>query len=321
MKNVLVVGGAGFIGSQVNKMLDQAGYQTIVLDNLSRGHRHTVVHGTFIEGDLGDRALLNKIFTQYTIDAVMHFAAFIDVGESVIEPAKYYQNNVINTFHLLDVMKKHSILNFIFSSSAAVYGLPQKKQIEETHPCLPINPYGETKLMVEKILHDFYHAYGLKSCSLRYFNAAGGDPDGEIKNFNQKPSNLIPIILKSLKKNEAITIFGTDYSTPDGTCIRDYIHVFDLGSAHISAMERLWNGAPTSCYNLGNGEGYSIREVIESVKRVTKLNPKVIEGKRREGDPPFLVANCDKARDELNWKPKFGHLDFMVEHAWKAMFQ
>lgn len=319
-KTILVVGGAGFIGSHVNKMLYEAGYDTVVLDNLTKGNRKAVTHGVFIEGDMADSECLDLLFQKYSIDAVMHFAASIDVGESISDPAKYYVNNVSNTLNLLNAMLRHSVKKFIFSSSAAVYGIPQEKQISEAHPCRPINPYGETKLIVEKILRDFDQAYGLTSCCLRYFNAAGGDPQGEIKNYKSKESNLIPVALRSLlEPNCSLTIFGSDYPTPDGTCIRDYVHICDLGSAHIIAMEQLLAGKPSSTYNLGNGEGFSVREVIHAVEKVTGRKLNVIEGPRRPGDPPYLVADAQKALRELGWKPQYPTLEAMIEHAWNGL--
>lgn len=319
-KNILIAGGAGYIGSHVNKMVDQAGYRTIVYDNLSTGNRKAVTRGRFIQGDLADTEELDQVFLEFSIDVVMHFAAHIDVGESVTHPAKYYRNNVINTINLLDVMARHSVGTFIFSSSAAIFGNPQEIPITESHPTHPINPYGETKLIVEHILRDYANAYGLKYTSLRYFNAAGGDPDGEVRNYKVKESNLIPVVLRSLKRpNGSVTIFGTDYPTPDGTCIRDYIHICDLGQAHVNAMTKLLDGADSACYNLGNGQGFSVREVIDSAEKTTGLPVNVVEGSRRLGDPPILVADSKKAKQALNWFPKFPSLDEMIDHAWKAL--
>ena len=317
-KFILIVGGAGFIGSHVNKMLHRAGYETIVLDNLSCGHREAVRYGIFIEGDLADTALLNHIFESYSIEAVMHFAAFIDVGESVINPAKYYLNNVVHTLNLLTAMQRYEVKNFIFSSTAAIFGYPLEPLIKEDHPCKPINPYGETKWIIEKMVRDFEAAYGLKFCCLRYFNAAGGDPEVEIKNHQIQTSNLIPRILLSLKKSDSIvTIYGNDYSTPDGTCIRDYIHIEDLGTAHILAMEQLLVGSSSKCYNLGNGQGFSVKEVIHAVESVLSRKVQVVEGERRLGDPPILLADPTKATHELNWHPRYS-LEEMIEHAWRA---
>jgi len=319
-KIILVVGGAGYIGSHVNKLLKDAGYNTVVLDNLSRGNREAVLFGSFLQGDIADSACLDALFSSQKIDAVMDFAAFIDVGESMGDPLKYYRNNVGATVNLLEAMRRYDVKTFIFSSTAAIFGLPQQHKINESHPCMPINPYGRSKLMVEHILADLESTYGIKSSCLRYFNAAGGDPDGEIKYFPRKESNLIPLVLKNLKNpSGALTIYGTDYPTADGTCIRDYIHINDLGSAHIAAMEQLFAGAPSSHYNLGNGEGFSVREVIAAAEKVTGLKVNVVEGDRRPGDPPILMADFSKARRELKWKPRFSSLETMISHAWKAM--
>jgi UDP-glucose 4-epimerase len=318
-KCVLVVGGAGFIGSYVNKCLNRAGYNTIVLDNLSKGHRNAVCYGTFIEGDIADKKLLNQIFQTHSIDAVMHFAGLTDVGESMRDPLKYYINNVAYTLNLLESMQEHAVNNFIFSSSAAIFGVPQKPFIDVDHPQIPINPYGQSKLMVETILKDLSNLRHLKYCSFRYFNAAGGDPDGEIKNYRTKENNLIPVILQNLQSKIPVTINGTDYPTFDGTCIRDYVHIHDIATAHISAMERLFNGYPSACYNLGNGSGFSIKQVIESVERMTNQKVITIEGARRDGDPHSLVACSDKAKKELGWQPLYPDLDLMVSHAWQAL--
>lgn len=319
LPTILIAGGAGFIGSQVNKMLNKAGYKTLILDNLSQGNALTVQSGELIKGDIGDKHLLSQIFSTHSIEAVMHFAAFIDVGESVREPSKYYFNNVVNTLTLLNTMIEHNIKKFIFSSSAAIYGYPTQDFIAENHPCHPINPYGETKWMVEKILRDFDEAYQLKSCCLRYFNAAGGDPDGKIKNYQKKALNLIPIALHSLKTNGQLTIYGTDYPTTDGSCIRDYIHIEDLGSAHILGLEKLLSGGPSTQYNLGNGRGHSVKEVIQATEKVTGKKLNVIEGPRRPGDPPLLLADASKAKNELGWSPQYPDLEIMIAHAWKAL--
>ncbi len=318
-KTILVTGGAGFIGSNVNEMLYNAGYETVVYDNLSKGNANAVLHGTFVKGDLEDEKALNELFKKYQFDAVMHFAAYTDVGESVSDPALYFKNNVVNSINLLEVMRKNGVKNFIFSSSAAVYGNPLTDKITEEHPCHPINPYGETKRIVEKILKSYEKAYGFKYCSLRYFNAAGGDPNAQIKNYKKKENNLIPLALKSLKDNGTLTIFGTDYPTKDGTCVRDYIHVYDLGNAHILAMENLLKGGESEIYNLGNGNGFTIREVIDATEKVTGQKLKVKEGHRRPGDPPVLVADTTKAHKKLGWKPKYSTLEMMIDHAWKAL--
>lgn len=318
-KCVLVVGGAGYIGSHINKMLQRAGYKTVILDNLSRGSREAILNGNFIEGDMGDSALLDDIFTRYHIDAVMHFAALKDVGESMSEPLKYYHNNISASLILLEAMRRHNVNTFIFSSSAAIFGTPQSDFVTEDHPCYPVNPYGQSKLMLETILKDLDRAYGLRFCALRYFNVAGGDPEGILKNYQTKETNLIPVVLRSLQNHGVVSIFGTDLPTPDKTCIRDYIHLEDLGSAHIAAMERIFEGASSNFYNLGNGRGFSVREVIAAAERVTGLKVNVIETGRRPGDPAIVVASSEKATRELGWQPRYHTLEVMIEHAWKAM--
>ncbi len=320
-KYILVTGGAGFIGSHVTKMLGARGYHPIILDNLSHGNEKSVIAGTFIKGDLSHDADLEKIFNTFSISAVMHFAAFIDVGESVINPAKYYLNNVFNTCLLLEKMRKYHVNILIFSSSAAIFGYPNNPNpINETHPYRPINPYGQTKLAVENILKDYSNAYGLKFSCLRYFNAAGGDPEGKIKNYKQKETNLIPQILNSVKTpGKQLKIFGTDYPTSDGTCVRDYIHIEDLGSAHIITLEKLLNGGDSTHYNLGNGNGFTIRQVIETVEIVTNQKVNFIETARRPGDPPILIADSSKACRELGWHPEFSDLKTIISHAWEAL--
>lgn len=319
-KKVLVVGGAGFIGSHVNKMLHQAGYETVVFDNLSRGDERAVTQGTFVLGDMANEQDLSSLFSSHQFDAVMHFAALTDVGESVSHPGLYYTNNVTCTIQLLKHMIQHNVLNFIFSSSAAVYGVPSGSLISENSPCAPINPYGRTKLIVEEILKDFHDAYGLNYCALRYFNAAGGDPDGEIKNYKTKENNLIPLALKSLiEPNGSIKVFGNDYPTPDGTCIRDYIHVMDLGAAHILAMETLLDGGHSDVYNLGNGNGFSVKEVLKAIETVTGRSLNIIPVGRRPGDPVALVADAQKANTRLHWQPRYAALELMILHAWQAM--
>jgi UDP-glucose 4-epimerase len=319
-KNILVTGGAGFVGSHIVKLLAIKGYSPITVDNLSIGSVNAVVAGEFIEGDLADIQALDNIFSSHRIDAVMHFAAFIDIRESMMDPAKYYNNNVCNTYNLLEMMRKHGVKNLIFSSSAGIFGYPHMEKIDENHPVKPISPYGKSKLIVEMMLEDYDSAYGIKSSCLRYFNAAGGDPEGVVKNHKKVESNLIPLILKSLNdKNGCITIYGTDYPTRDGTCVRDYVHVNDLARAHILALEKLWKEKKSTHYNLGNGNGFSIREVIDSVERVTGKKVRVKEGDRRPGDPPILIADSSKAEDDLKWTPEFPKLDTIVLHAWQAI--
>lgn len=314
---ILIVGGAGYIGSHVNKVLNEKGYETIILDNLSYGHEESVKWGTLCKCDLANINEVDDIFTKYDINAVMHFSSFIDVGESVRNPEKYYNNNVVNTMNLLNVMLKHDVKKFIFSSTCATYGIPQKIPLTENHPQNPINPYGWTKLMVERILKDYDTAYGLKSVILRYFNASGADESGIIGEWHNPETHLIPLILDAaMGKREDIKIFGTDYDTPDGTCIRDYIHVTDLADAHILSLEYLNKNNQSNQFNLGNGQGFSVREVIESVKRVTGRNFNVTQTQRREGDPAILIGSSKKAKDTLGWDPQYVNIDKIIETAW-----
>jgi UDP-glucose 4-epimerase len=316
--NILVVGGAGYIGSHMVKLLNDHSHSVIILDNLSTGNRNAVTCGKFIEGDIKDSSLLNILFTENKVDCVMHFASFIQVGESVVVPAKYYENNVIGTINLLNCMVKNNIFNFIFSSSAAIFGTPEKIPIDETHPKIPINPYGKTKLMIEQVLEDYDIAYNLKSISLRYFNAAGADPSGEIGERHDPETHLIPLILRVAKGNlESISVFGSDYETKDGTCSRDYVHVVDICEAHLLSLDYLMREKISDAFNLGNNIGYTVLEVIDSVKKVTNKNIKIIMKERRIGDPDILIANSSKAKDILRWHPKYSNLDTIVEHAWK----
>ena len=316
--NILVIGGAGYIGSQMVKDLLRAGYGVITLDNLSTGYRDAVTGGIFIQGDLGDAALFDHLFSTHRIDAVMHFAAYSIVGESVQDPLKYYQNNLGKTIELLNTMIRHRLKRFIFSSSAAVYGEPESLPINEEHPCKPVNPYGESKYAVEQLLKACHSAYELQYICLRYFNAAGADESGEIGERHNPESHLIPLVLQTaLGKRDYIRIFGTDYLTPDGTCVRDYIHVSDLTSAHLLALEFLLKGGESSVFNLGNSKGYSVREVIESARKITRRPIPVIEAERRAGDPATLVADSDKIRRVLNWKPQYEELDTIIKTAWK----
>ena len=317
-KTVFVTGGAGFIGSQVNQLLHDKGYETIVYDNLSAGNANVVLTGRLIEGDINDKRKLSDIFRNHKFDAVMHFAALRDVGESMIDPAKYYRNNVCGSLCLLEAMLDNGIKNLIFSSSAAVYGIPEKEAIKETDPCRPINPYGQTKLIVEDILKDYCAAYNLNFTALRYFNAAGGDPQGRIPYYTRYEGNLIPIILNSIIESLPVTINGVDYPTKDGTCVRDYVHVADLAEAHILAMEKLFKDGGGTCYNLGNGEGFSILDVLAAAEKTTGKPVNRIEGARRAGDPPVLLADSTKARKELHWQPRYPKLETIIEHAWQA---
>lgn len=315
---ILIVGGAGYIGSHVNKELNKRGYETVIFDNLSYGHEDFVKWGNFERVDLEDVERLRELFCKYPIDAVMHFAAFTYVGESVEDPQKYYMNNLKNTLNLLQVMLEFDVKYFVFSSTCATYGNPLKIPITEDHPQNPINPYGKAKLMVENVLEDYSRAYGLKYVALRYFNAAGADADGEIGELHDPETHLIPLILDAASgKREDIKIFGTDYDTPDGTCIRDYVHVTDLADAHIKALEYLKNGGKSDFFNLGNGNGFSVREVIETARKITGKKIKAVEDARRPGDPPVLVGSSKKAREILKWEPKYDDLSKIVETAWK----
>lgn len=314
---ILVVGGAGYIGSHMVKELLAEGCHTVTLDDLSTGYRDLVAGGDFIEGSLGDGALLERVFSEYRIDAVMHFAAFSLVGESVVNPLKYYRNNLARTVELLDAMIRHGVKRFIFSSTAAVYGEPDQVPITESHPCRPTNPYGATKLAVERLLHDCDAGHGLKYVSLRYFNAAGAHGSGTIGEKHHPESHLIPLILKvATGERQNISIFGTDYPTPDGTCLRDYIHVNDLCRAHMLALEALLAGRESAVYNLGNSTGYSVREVIAICRKVAGHPIPAVEAERRAGDPAVLVASSDKIRNELGWQPKFENLQTIIETAW-----
>ncbi len=314
---VLVVGGAGYIGSHMVKMLAKAGHDVVTLDNLSNGYRDAVKYGEFVEGDIADKALLDQLFSQHAFDGVMHFASYIQVGESVEKPSMYYRNNVSNTQTLLDAMLDHEVKCFIFSSTAATFGEPEYIPIDEKHPQKPINPYGHSKLMVEQILSDFDHAYGLKSVSLRYFNAAGADPDGELGERHIPETHLIPLVLQAASgRRDCITVFGTDYDTDDGTCVRDYIHINDLCSAHLLGLEHLVSGGDSRAYNMGNGQGYSIKQVIDVAKQVTGNDFAVETGERRSGDPARLVADSSLLQKELGWTPEFTGLESIIRHAW-----
>ena len=318
---ILVTGGAGYIGSHAVLALNQAGYDVIVLDNLSYGHREIVeevLKVKLIVGDISDRALLDQIFTTHKITAVMHFAAFIAVGESVSDPGKYYRNNVAGTLTLLEAMVAASINTFVFSSTCALYGIPKTIPLVEDHPQDPISPYATTKWMVERILADFDKAYGLKPVCFRYFNAAGADPTGLLGEDHAPETHLIPLVLfAAFGKLESVSIFGTDYPTRDGTCIRDYIHVTDLAQAHVLGLEYLLKEGDSDVFNLGNGSGFSVREVIETAKKVTGKEIKIVERDRRPGDPPVLVGSSDKAKKALGWRPEYANLNDIVAHAWQ----
>ncbi|MFN5725778.1 MAG: UDP-glucose 4-epimerase GalE [Pseudanabaena sp.] len=319
-QTILVTGGAGYIGSHTVKALQQVGYKVVILDHLVYGHQDIAetLNAELIIGDTNDRALLDRLFSDRQISAVMHFAAYAYVGESVTQPDKYYRNNVVGTLTLLEAMVAANIKSFVFSSTCASYGVPQQIPITEDHPQSPINPYGATKLMVERILQDFDIAYGLKSVIFRYFNAAGADPAGAIGEDHNPETHLIPLVLQTaMGIREAITVYGSDYPTADGTCIRDYIHVTDLAEAHVLGLEYLLKGNKSEIFNLGNGNGFSVKEVIDAAKQITGKPINVVMGDRRAGDPPALVGSSDKARNNLNWQPKYAYLNLILQHAWQ----
>jgi len=314
---ILVVGGAGYIGSHMVLDLLRADYPVVTLDNLSRGHRELLPGGEFIEGDLGNPADLEAVFSQYPVRAVMHFAAHSQVGESVDEPLMYYRNNVANTIGLLECMQRAGVRHFIFSSTAAVYGEPERVPIPEDHPREPTNPYGATKLAVERLLVDLGPACGLSWSVLRYFNAAGADASGRLGERHEPETHLIPLVLQVANgQRTGIRIFGDDYPTPDGTCLRDYVHVSDLTRAHLLALEALLAGSGNSIYNLGNSTGYSVREVIEAARRITGHPIPTDVASRRAGDPAILVADSSRVRTELGWQPVYEDIDAILRTAW-----
>jgi len=320
-ETILVTGGAGYIGSHTVKALQVAGYEVIVLDNLVYGHQDIVENALgakLIVGDITDRPFLDQFFATYSITAVIHFAAYAYVGESVTNPAKYYSNNFIGTFTLLEAMRSASVNKIVFSSTCATYGVPETIPIPESHPQNPINPYGMSKLMVEKVLADFDHAYDFKSVCFRYFNAAGADPEGLIGEDHSPETHLIPLILlTALGKRKSISIFGTDYPTEDGTCIRDYIHVTDLAQAHVLGLKHLLAGKESQIFNLGNGNGFSVREIIEAAKEVTGKSIEIEECARRPGDPPMLVGGSEKSRQILGWQPEYSDIKVIIADAWQ----
>ncbi|MEL6927276.1 MAG: UDP-glucose 4-epimerase GalE [Cyanobacteria bacterium J06600_6] len=318
---ILITGGAGYIGSHTVFALKQAGYEVLVLDNLIYGHRDLVdkvLRVPLIVGDIRDRALLDGIFDSYPITAVIHFAAFGYVGESIVNPAKYYENNVLGTFTLLEAMRSAGVKQIVFSSTCATYGMPESIPIAEDLPQNPINPYGNSKLMVEKLLLDYDRAYGLKSVIFRYFNAAGANPEGLLGEDHSPEAHLIPLVLMTaLGLRESISIFGTDYPTRDGTCVRDYIHVADIAQAHVLGLQSLESGNSSQVFNLGNGNGFSVQEIINAARKVTQKPIKAIECDRRPGDPPTLVGSSAKARHVLNWLPQYTEIETIVAHAWQ----
>ena len=315
--NVLVTGGAGYIGSHTCKALAKAGFTPITYDNLSTGHSWAVRWGPLVRGALLDCHSLNEAMRQYRPSAVLHFAACLSVDESVKQPLKYYSNNVVGTINLLEAMHQNAVRDIVFSSTCATYGNPKTVPLSEDHPQNPINPYGASKLMVERILTDFSAASDLRSISLRYFNAAGADPEGELGEDHDIETRLIPLVLAAAKKTARhVTIYGTDYATEDGTCIRDYVHVSDLAEAHVLALKALKEKRRSTSYNLGSGKGFSVREVIQTARAVTGRSIAVIEGPRRLGDPPRLVADATKAKNELGWQVRYGDLSQIVATAW-----
>ncbi len=315
---ILVVGGAGYIGSHMVKRLAQDGHEVVVLDDLSTGHREAARFGEMVEGDLGDSALLDRLLGQRRFAAVMHFGAYSQVGESLRRPAAYYRNNVLHTLNLLDAMRAHGVERLVFASTAAIFGEPVYIPMDETHPLLPINPYGRSKRMVEEMLADYEQAYGLQWAALRYFNAAGADPEGDLGEWHDPETHLIPIILQVASgRRPEVQVFGDDYDTPDGTCIRDYVHVTDLCDAHARAMDYLRSGRPGRAWNLGNGAGFSVREVIDTARRVTGREIPLRVMPRRPGDPARLVADSAAARQELGWRPRFADLETIITHAWR----
>ena len=315
---ILVTGGAGYIGAHACKALARAGYLPVTYDNLVHGHPAAVKWGPLEEGNINDRRQLESVMQKYKPDAVMHFAAYAYVGESMENPAKYYHNNAVGTLSLLEAMRQNNINNFIFSSTCATYGMPGQIPIPEHHLQNPINPYGRTKLIIEWILQDFAAAYDLKFVSLRYFNAAGADPDAEIGEHHSPETHLIPLILDvALGRSDQIKIFGTDYDTPDGSCIRDYIHVSDLAEAHLLALEYLRSQKASDVFNLGNGNGFSVRQVIDAAAEVTGCNISFVDSERRPGDPPILIGDSKKIKRVLGWKPTLHELETIIETAWQ----
>ena len=315
---ILVTGGAGYIGSHVVKALGQRKYEILVYDNLSTGHEWAVLYGRLVKGDLSDKFFLDRVIKEFKPDAIMHFAAFIQVEESVREPLKYYRNNTVNTLNLLEAMKENGVKNFIFSSTAAVYGIPEKVPVNEDAPLNPINPYGSSKVAVERILSDLSQTSDFNYVSLRYFNVAGADPEGRLGQVYKEATHLITRALKTAKGVfDKLQIFGTDYPTPDGTCIRDYIHVDDLALAHLITLDYLLNAGKSRVLNCGYGYGYSVKEVVETVKKITCVNFRTEEISRRPGDPPVLVAASSSLKNELNWRPIHADLEYIIMTAWE----
>jgi UDP-glucose 4-epimerase len=318
LPSVVVAGGAGYIGSHMVRMLLESGYHPVVVDNLATGYADAVGQATFRQGDIGDAAFMAPLLREFRPQCVMHFAAASLVGESMTQPGKYWRNNLVQTLGLLDTMLECGVQQFIFSSTAAVYGNPIEVPITEQHPQRPINPYGNSKLAVETALRDYSSAYGLRSITLRYFNAAGAHPDGSIGERHEPETHLIPLVLQVASgRREVIARFGSKFDTPDGSCVRDYIHVQDLCTAHLLALKKLGEGAATTVYNLGNGNGHSVNEVIEAARRVTGHPIPVRDDPPRAGDPPVLVADAKRAREELGWVPQYPDIETIIAHAWQ----
>jgi UDP-glucose-4-epimerase GalE len=315
--SILIVGGAGYIGSQTAKRVAQAGLEPVVFDNLVHGHRWAVKWGPLVEGDLADRALIRRVLEEHHVTAVVHFAAYAYVGESVTNPRKYFRNNVAGTLNLLDAMLDAGVRDLVFSSTCATYGDPQRVPIDEIHPQSPVNPYGETKLAVEKTLRWYQRAYAFRFAALRYFNAAGADPELEVGEDHDPETHLIPLAIEAALGGKALEIYGTDYPTPDGTAIRDYIHVQDLADAHVAALGKLRDGATKIFVNLGTGRGHSVREVIAAVEKVSGQKVPARETSRRAGDPPALVADARLAAEILGWRAATPDIETIIQHAWQ----
>lgn len=316
-QTILITGGAGYIGSHANAYLSRLGHSTVVFDSLSTGHEELVQWGTLIQGNLLDKESLRKVFSEHSIDIVLHFAAYSIVGDSVRDPATYYENNVLGTLNLLNVMREFSVDKIVFSSTAATYGMPEYLPIDEQHPLLPINPYGRSKLMIEGLLSDFSAAYGLRYVSLRYFNAAGADDAGTIGEWHDPESHLIPVIMNAaIGQVKSISVFGVDYDTEDGSCVRDYVHVTDLASAHGKAMDYLIAGGESDVFNLSTGQGYSVLEIIEALESITGRVITVVHEDARPGDPPVLAGSLEKATKVLGWVPEHSDLTNILTTAW-----
>ncbi|HVT07712.1 MAG TPA: UDP-glucose 4-epimerase GalE [Polyangia bacterium] len=316
--SILVVGGAGYIGSHTVKLLDAAGMEPVVFDNLSSGHEWALKWGKFERGDLADPVAIRTVLKRHDVRAVIHFAALIQVGESVTDPSKYFRANFVNTLNLLDEMVAAGVREIVFSSSAAVYGDPVRVPLDEEHPLAPLSPYGDSKLMIEKVLARYERAYGVRSAALRYFNAAGADPAGELGEAHPTESHLIPLAIQAaLGRGRPLSVFGTDYPTPDGTAVRDYVHINDLAAAHVAALRHLAGGGASFVANVGIGRGYSVKEVMATVEKVAGLPVPHQLAPRRPGDSPVLVADPSRIRGLLGWKPQYAELEEIVAHAWK----